>query len=478
MRLTEPIEVEGLFWLPGQIDTQLHGVLKITESGEITVDLAGTFGSPLVTPREFRRPAGPNEGESSPDPGRVLGNLRKGGLITLDRCLRNRSNFSLPSRLSTSTISAELAFVGAGYEEGEEALFSEFSFSVEGLDDWLTLSGIGVEFEQDTENSKGSIRFDTPHDIALLLASDTEMRFRFGLTFSRITAPLTEATVRQSASVLVKLKEPRPIKHFSSLAYKFCNFMTFALDQAVSIESMTGYLEQDTADERNRRFPIKVYGQFGPWPERKPRIRWHTALFLYPQVASNLEEIMGRWFESYESFESAFNLYFATRAQPSQFLDAKILWLTQALETLHRRSSEETEMPDEEFRDLVESLKQHCPPTRLRWLLDRLRYDNELSFRNRIRRLLNPVEKWFGDEGERKAFVRRVSDTRNYLTHYDESSTPNRATGGGELFELYEKLEALFQLHVLLLLGFDDSAIQAAVHRNRALGRKLEFRDG
>ena len=200
--------------------------------------------------------------------------------------------------------------------------------------------------------------------------------------------------------------------------------MTFALDQAVSIESMTGYLEQDTADERNRRFPIKVYGQFGPWPERKPRIRWHTALFLYPQVASNLEEIMGRWFESYESFESAFNLYFATRAQPSQFLDAKILWLTQALETLHRRSSEETEMPDEEFWDLSDSLTQACPPNRREWLKARLRHDNKLSFRNRIRRLLEPVGRWFGDERERRALVKIISDTRNYLTHYDELIYP------------------------------------------------------
>ena len=473
MRLAEPLEVSGLFWLPGQADTQLAGVLKISELGEITVDLAGTFGSPLVTPRRFRQWAELDVDESAPDPGRVLGNLHRGGLITLDRCFRKKSSFSLSGRLSTSTISAELAFVGAGYEEGEEALFSEFSFSVEGLDDWLTLSGIGIEFEQDTESSKGLIRFDAPGDIALTLASDTEMRFRFGLNFSKITAPLTEASVQQSASALVKLKESRPIEHFSSLAFRFCNFLTLALDQAVSIQSMTGYLEQETVEEGNRRVPVKVYGQFGPWPEGKPTIRWHEALFLYPRVSGNLEEMMGKWFESYETFESAFNLYFAIRAQPSQFLDAKILWLTQALETLHRRTSDETEMPDEEFRDLSDSLTQACPPNRREWLKARLRHDNELSFRNRIRRLLKPVKRWFGDERERGALVRRISDTRNYLTHYDESSTPDRATTADELFELYEKLETLFQLHLLNLIGLDGRAIQSVIQGNRSLRRKL-----
>ena len=62
--------------------------------------------------------------------------------------------------------------------------------------------------------------------------------------------------------------------------------------------------------------------------------------------------MMGKWFENYETFEPAFNLYFALRTQPSQFLDTKILWLTQALETLHRRSSDETEMSEEEFASL------------------------------------------------------------------------------------------------------------------------------
>ena len=38
-----------------------------------------------------------------------------------------------------------------------------------------------------------------------------------------------------------------------------------------------------------------------------------------------------------------------------------------------------------------------------------------------------------------------VCDTRNYLTHYDETTTGNRATGSDEMFELYGKLD-LFQL--------------------------------
>ena len=470
MRLAEPIETTGVFWLPGQPDTQLSGVLKISESSEITLDLTGRFENPLVTPRRFSVPATSSREEGAPDPRRIVGTLQRGGRITLDRCLWQDSSFSLPSGLSTSTVFAELAFIGAAFSEEEETLFSEFSFAVEGLDAWLSVSGI--ETEQDIANRKGLIRFHVPDDITLDLPYDAEMSFKFGLTFPSISVLRTEATVQQTVQAMVKLRDPHPIEYFSSLAFKLCNFLTLALDQAVSVQSMTGYLSQETAEEESRRIPVKVYGQFAPWPEKKPTIRWHDVLFRYPKVASQLDNMMGKWFENYELFESAFNLYFASRAQPSQFVDTKILWLTQALEILHRRNSSETEMSEEEFASLRESVIQSCPKSRRQWLASRLR--NELSFRHRVERLLEPFERWFGDHGKRRAFVSRVCDTRNYLTHYDETTTGNRATGSDELFELYEKLEALVQLHLLRLIDLSDSSIDSIVQENHGLRRRLE----
>ena len=469
MRLAKPIETTGLFWLPEQPDTKLSGVLKISELGEITVDLAGMFGDPLVTPRRLGVSARPSEDEAAPDPGRIVGILERGGRLTLDRCLHQKGRFSLPGHVSTSTVSAELALVGAEYSKGEEVLFSEFRFSVEGLDAWLSISGI--EIEPNTASRGGLIRYHVPDDIPVHVPTEAELRFRFGLTLPSVSVPITVATVQQTAEVQIKLREPRPIEYFSSMAFKLCNFLTLVLDEAVSIQSMTGYLDQETTGGESRRVPVKLYGQFAPWPEKKPTIRLHYALFRYPQVAIQLDNIMGKWFENYETFEPAFNLYFALRAQPSQFLDTKILWLCQALETFHRRSSDETEMSEEEFASLRKLVMQNCPPNRKQWLGPRLR--NELSFRDRIKRLLGPLNRWFGDVEKREAFVKIVCDTRNYLTHYDEATTKNRAIGSDEQFELYEKLEALFQLHLLGQLGFDDLLIDSIIQGNRRLRRRL-----
>ena len=471
MRLIDAIETTGSFWLTEDPDARLPGILRISESGEITVELTGVVGNPLVTPRSFGASVKSRGEDEDPDPGRIVGVLQKGERITLEGCFWQKANSSFPSNLATSIVHADIAFVGAEYENKEEPLFAEIILSVQGLDAWLAISAI--EVEHDLENKEGFIRYCVPEDISLTLPHDIELAFRVGLTFPGFSLPRTEAGVRQTALVVVKLQEPRPVQYFLSLAIKLCNFLTLALDETVSIQSMTGYLEREKSSEQKRRASVKIYGQFAPWPEVTPTMRWSNALFRYSDVASQICSIMAKWFENYEMFEPAFDLYFASKAQSSQFVDVKILWLTQALETLHRRSSTETEMSEEEFVKLRESVLLSCPQDRQQWLNDRLRYANGLSFRRPVRKLLEPFEQWFGDQKERAALVNKVCDTRNYLAHYDETTTGNRATGSDELFDLYQKLDALFLLHLLSLAGIDYPSIESIVKGNGKLRRKL-----
>ena len=472
MRLAEPIETTGFFWLPEAPDTRLPGVLRISEASEITVELAGVLGN---SPSVFS-PIGvtvtPHSDDEEHGLERIVGMVEKGGRITLDRCIRQGGRLGLPGGLFKSTVHASLAFIGVEYEKQEQVLFSEFSFSVDGLDAWLSISGI--ETEQDFENNSGFIRYHLPNGVALTLPDGVELEFAFNLTFPDVVMPATAAAVKQTASVHVKSKQPQPVEYFSRLAFKLCNFLSLALDQDVCIQSMTGYLDHETDEEAKRRHPVQIYGQFAPWTERRPNIRWYRALFRYPEVADQIGDLVTKWFENYDTFTPALNLYFASRTQTQVFLDAKVLWLAQALETLHRRSSQETEMSGQDFTNLLDLVTQSAPSDRQKWVRDNLQYANELRFRRRIRRLLEPFASWFGSSGARRAFISRVCDTRNYLTHYDEETTKNRAVQPEELFALHEKMEVLFQLHLLSLIGFDHSSIGSLVQRNARLRRKLD----
>ena len=98
--------------------------------------------------------------------------------------------------------------------------------------------------------------------------------------------------------------------------------------------------------------------------------------------------------------------------------------------------------------------------------------------RNRLRHLIEPFQELFGISSERKSFVNKVIDLRNYWTHYDQDlEDVEKSVTTEELWELCLKLEALFQLHFLKLVGMDIEVIRSIAQKNVALQRKLGFEE-
>ena len=195
-------------------------------------------------------------------------------------------------------------------------------------------------------------------------------------------------------------------------------------------------------------------------------------LFLYRNFEKEFEEILNRWLKNYETSEPAFNLYFASKSGAHKYLDGKFLSLVQGIETLHRRNSQETPIPEEEFSNLVDTMLKDVPHDKGEWIREKLKYANELSLRKRIGEMIEPFEDFFGSNSERKYFISKVVTTRNYLTHYD-SMIEDQAASGEDLWMLCRKLEALFQLHFLRIIGVKAEDISTIVKENFDLLNKL-----
>jgi len=77
------------------------------------------------------------------------------------------------------------------------------------------------------------------------------------------------------------------------------------------------------------------------------------------------------------------------------------------------------------------------------------------------------MEPIFGaDNKKRKGFVGKVVDTRNYLTHYDESKKEAAAVGR-ELYELTERLESVLEACLLREVGFEGDRLKEVLSRRR-----------
>lgn len=236
MRLSEPFEKSGYFWLPGKTENRLPGVLRITETAEATLEIIGIFGDTLAALNE-----------TAPDLGRIVGIIENGDLITLDHCFYKNRNISFGG-ISKSTIYASFVLSGVQYDEGESITFSKFSFSVEGLDEWLSVSGLRVEHNWDDKSA--SIHFTPPKEIALQLPDGIGLAFTFGWTLP-VASTVTEAKITQKAYISLTSESLRSIDDFLAVVFKINNFLCFATDETVSLDSATAYSYEITRDSGN-----------------------------------------------------------------------------------------------------------------------------------------------------------------------------------------------------------------------------------
>ena len=88
-----------------------------------------------------------------------------------------------------------------------------------------------------------------------------------------------------------------------------------------------------------------------------------------------------------------------------------------------------------------------------------LYHGNEINLGQLIKRIIEPYKSYIGSSKQRNKFIRNVVNTRNYLTHYSEDLEKD-SLKGSELWRLCQKMEAVFQLHLLQQLGFEELDIQ------------------
>jgi hypothetical protein len=130
-------------------------------------------------------------------------------------------------------------------------------------------------------------------------------------------------------------------------------------------------------------------------------------------------------------------------------------------------------MDEEAFEALTGTLVKLCPEERREWLSGRLLHGNEVTLGLRIKSIIEPFKEQFGTSKERSKLIRSIVDTRNYLTHYDNSLEAAAATGVA-LWLLCLKMEAVFQLHLLQVLGFTEAEIGSVLENSKELQQKLK----
>lgn len=365
------------------------------------------------------------------------------------------------------------AFLGVAYDDKEPVLLNTFQFSVEGIDEWVGLSGIKVENQ--IERQAATITYSHPENVSLNLNNGMKLLITFSWTFPGFPN-ITEAKITQKTWFKLVSEQDRPLKDFISTAHKITTLLCFAIDKTICIDqikatSNTISREINTGESKPAP-PMLLYYASLPYTKDEPKIDHHM-LFRYQTIKANAEQIINNWLQAYDRIEPALNLYFGVTTGGLRYLDAKVLALAQGLEIYHRRTSDETRMDQDDFNSLRVTLRNQCPEEHRKWLWERLEYGYELSLRQRIQKIIEPFNEFIGNDNQRGKLIGSIVDTRNYLTHYDES-LKSKVASGDKLFRLYCKMEAIFQLRILQELGFTQIEMKSILDESYNLRQKLE----
>jgi hypothetical protein len=353
------------------------------------------------------------------------------------------------------------AFIGAKYEEHEDVNFNSIEFSVEGLDEWVGVSGF--EIQSLGTSTHVSINYTQPEPVIINLNNGMTLEILFKCKASPLSLLLKEITLTQQAYFRLSSKCTKQFSDYTTVIHRLTNFIGFAVGKTVSINSMIGIsddvqIEMDNGKKINQ--PIKIYYRSSPFSSEEPKVNIYEILFGFKQIASNVTEVINAWFDAYDAIEPPINLFFATRTGAYKYTNGKFLALAQCLESFHRLTSNKVDMDPQQYREIISAGLESFPKEHRSWFMDKLQYGYELSLANRLRDLIAPfIEYLESSTNQQQKFIRLIVDTRNYYTHYDETLRSKAATSGNDLYILCKKLDVLFQLHLFTILKFPKPII-------------------
>jgi len=152
-------------------------------------------------------------------------------------------------------------------------------------------------------------------------------------------------------------------------------------------------------------------------------------------------------------------------------LNYQFLSLVRALESYHRRKFSGRYISDDNFAPIREIFVNAIPKDLNADFRDSLKnkfkYLNEFSLKKRFDEILGRFESFVNTIlGEDRSLISDITNTRNFLIHYDKS-IETKAKKGQELYWLVQKMRFLLEVCFMSELGMSEELIRNLIMRNR-----------
>ena len=449
--MMDKFEYEGIWWLPDEPEKQVSGTLRFTPNEGAILDLIGSFKDI----KEINKI--------------ILGISSNGKNITLHKCFETKSNVSVPGLL-TSSFCANEVFVGAHFQKSEDIKFRELSIRYSYLDEWVNISGFNIQYP---DKKEVVIKYKQPEPIQASIGEDCKIFIDIQATYPIHSIVQKEAGVKQETYIRIKHSVEKSLDGYWDIMHRIKNFLSLWITEPVYPLAIIGITEanKQTINDKLYNPPVEIY-YHSPEISKAPKTLYpHDMLFTFKDISDRFEILLKNWFEKANTLGPVYDLYFGTLYNPRMYLQHQFLSLIQAIEAYHRRKFEGKYLSDEKYEPIYKKFEGIINKLGIEdpfkdALKSKLKYGNEYSLIKRLKYLFEKYREIFDNFiDDRDAFINKVKDTRNYLTHYDKKL--RSIADGEDLYRITQKLKTILQICLLHELGFDKEEIKSMFLRNR-----------
>lgn len=460
--LQDSFTEQGLWWLAGHEADQVGGTLTYDPVDGAVLKLLGIFGD-LVT--AFNRSLVGADGD---DYLSIHGVTTKGKPISLLRALNKSRQLNMPG-IANEIWTSNMLVVGIHMTSvQDEAIFPKSYFRFESIERWLEHEPFSDSYDHDARSL--TVIAKKPREI--FFADHAEFKVSSVGSLYANNKPETRFAIDVFSQMAITPDEPRSLDWHMSRAVRLQELASLCTGHYLPLLSfeLRGPDELSGGGE-TRPIEAHVYARM-VHTEAASRPRHERPVIAGPELARFSPKAVQLWFDQYEIFSPAINLFFTISGQRQMFTNIRMLLAIQAIEVFHRRTSSATVMPTKEFEVFVKGLVEAIPTDACGPMRDRLKalytYCNEPSLGQRLKAIIADLTDAFQEApaGFDKAFMRKLVDTRNYYTHFSTELRDKTLDGEG-MYWASRRIILLLTLMFLQRLGVAANDIAPLLKRHQ-----------
>ncbi|MDG2948105.1 hypothetical protein P7L88_06120 [Bisgaard Taxon 10/6] len=372
----------------------------------------------------------------------------------------NKVIFDLDSDILGSVLS---------YLKNSEIYFDGIRFRFDNIDVWANSTKI---FEVLNNREENTLEIKCKMRDSILLYENDNVIIQVIFMYNFPGFPIIKnATISESSYIEIICREGSSRMTIDELL-EYTYYVHSFLDFTIGSLSLINDVFMLFRDDKNKIHKSKYIIPSASLGKKDQTLKWlDVNIPLDSLVSDNKLIYLENWINHFEKIRPSIELYRNYKLAGNNSTESKFLWLAQSVEALHRRTCLGTEISENEYEIMKAELKKYCPPNYLKWLENKLKYGNEISFKKRVNEFIDPVWEVLNTKlnnyeanpqfcsNLKKRCKSDIVKYRNEFTHYDPKHPKITIDIALRIITLTTLLEFVLIYQVYLFIGLKKEDI-------------------